>query len=114
MITRKLKCDLSEQEVRERADKLAMLVGEKDSLEDSRKVDSKRRKEIDQLGATMCRLGIEISTRSEFRNVECVEERDWDDKTVSLVRKDTGEVVESRKMRPDELQGELVALQAAS
>lgn len=40
----------------------------------------------------------------EMRNVECSLKSDWKKKTITVTRKDTGEIVEDRPMRADELQ----------
>ena len=48
-----------------------------------------------------------VRDKVEWREVECEEIMDWDDGTVTIVRLDTGEETEKRKMRADERQLQL-------
>lgn len=48
-----------------------------------------------------------LNTGWEMRRVECVETKDWRTGTITLVRKDTGEIVEERAMTGEERQAEL-------
>jgi hypothetical protein len=50
------------------------------------------------------KLALEVRTGREYREVECFESASYSDNKVDIVRKDTGEVVRSRAMHPNERQ----------
>jgi hypothetical protein len=49
-------------------------------------------------------LARHVRTGKEYRDVECFESPQYEDSTVEIIRRDTGEVVRKRAMRPDERQ----------
>jgi len=105
IITMDLPCKLTDTELRERGGKLARLLQQADELQaelNAAKAEFKARYEL--LQKTASEIATEIRSGHAMRAVNCVDLEDFSEKTVKLIRSDTGEVVETRAMTPDELQ----------
>jgi hypothetical protein len=110
--TRPLKCDLTRSELNAKSDEMAQLVEEAEKAEDAKKDFNAKQKELlDGIGGKIRTLARQIRTRSEERAVECREEPHLERNMISVIRLDTCEIVEDRKMREEErallLQAEL-------
>lgn len=100
-----LKCLLTEGELREAGSNLARQYSRVAELEDEKKsVTSDFKARIDHATVEASILARMIQNGYKFRTVDCETIWDFDSKTVSVVRQDTGETVRSRTMTPDELQ----------
>ena len=105
---RSLKCDLSEEEQASAAVLLAQKLDEMDALEGelvSVKKSIQGKVALAQAEASNAKNM--VRDKYEVRSVEVKETMDYEDKSVTIVRLDTGEVIESRKMSETELQMEL-------
>lgn len=58
--------------------------------------------------ATLERCSQVLATKSEWRDVDCAEVRNFSKSTLVVSRLDTGEIVEKRKLFPHEMQGDLL------
>lgn len=99
------KCILTTNELLAYGQKMADSTQEIRSLEDqltSVKKDFQAR--IDQQDAEVGRLSSALRSGYEHRDTDCELIMNWTDKTVKLVRLDTGEVIRSRVMSDDEKQ----------
>lgn len=106
--TRELACDLSDQEVIERAKALAAMLADLSMLEEQRRAASKHfGEDIKGLEREVQKLGQAIRTRQELRDVACIERQNFSLNEVVVVRTDTSAVVESRAMTPEERQASL-------
>jgi len=108
MQTRSLKCKLTNKQLDERRDKLAEHVEKLRGLESEKKSASAKFKElIERTEIDMVEVAIEIRERAEYRDVEIASEKDFKRGVEEVTRQDTGEIIQTRVLRPDELQGEL-------
>lgn len=101
-------CVLTRDEKAVKSDELVKRLEEKDGLEERKKSAADDFKRL--ITAKDCevrKLAREISTGIEYREVECEEILSFGRNQVDLIRKDTGEIVTSRTMRPEERQGAL-------
>lgn len=106
--TRNLPCKLTDGDILERADRIARIRAEMDDAESTlstAKAAFKRAEEM--LNGEFKLLVREIRSREEWRDVDCHEERDYHAMEVVVVRDDTGEIVERRRLTPGELQQKL-------
>lgn len=104
-INRTLKCLLTEDESREMGGELAQRYSEITDLEDQKKaVTSDFKSRIDAASAEASRIARMISNGYEFREVECEVVQDYEMGEVLIVRLDTGETIERRRMTPEERQ----------
>ena len=100
-----LPCVLSRDEKAVKSDELVKRLDEKEVLEERKKSAADDFKRL--ITAKDCevrKLAREISTGIEYREVECDEILSFGRNQVDLIRKDTGEIVSSRTMRPEERQ----------
>ena len=103
-----LKCELTEEEIKELGAGLARKYSEITDLEDQKKaLASDFKSQIDSATALASTMARKIQNGYEFRNVDCEIRKDYIDTTVRLIRLDTGEIVKERPMEPNELQGKL-------
>lgn len=111
MEMRTLKCDLTETEVQQRADKLANTIREHTRVEQEKKDTAAQFKlKIEALDGEISELAREVSEKAAYRPVECKLERNNLHLTMELVRCDTGEVIETRPMKPEEKQASLFSI----
>lgn len=103
--TETLRCDLSEAEVRDRADQAARAFGEAAESEDELTgIATEMRGQIKRLRAQVGELLRAVREAAEYRPVDCVERRNESEAKVEVIRVDTGEIVRSRPFTPDERQ----------
>lgn len=107
--TRKyLKYHFSEDERKEQASELARFVGSKNELEQQKKEAMAQFKaDIEKADSQISTLSTHLNQGYIHKNIDCEVTKDFDRKTVTIIRLDTGEFVESRAMTPNELQKEL-------
>jgi hypothetical protein len=107
-ITRALKVNLTETELAERSARMAQLIREAGERELARKdADSRAKKVIAEIEATVSSLAIEVNEKAETRAVECRLRRDERMRTIEVIRLDTKEVIEIRPMTDEEAQASL-------
>jgi len=100
-----LKCVLTETEIKTAGAQLARSYSEITDLEDQKKsVVSDFKAKIDGATAQASILARKIQNGYEFRDIDCEEVWNWDEKLVYLVRLDSGEEIRSRVMTSGELQ----------
>lgn len=105
MITRRLPVKLTFEEVRLRGKRMATLESEVEALEDEKKaITGDFKSKIDGRRAEILALTRQINEEQEYRQVEVVERKDWDELVIDTVRTDTGDILESRPMTPSERQ----------
>lgn len=102
--TRDLPVKLNDDEVLLRADEAAKTTRAMYEAEQRRKdVGKALKEEVDDLQAKLKKLARIVETRTEDRPVEVEWERDDRRMMMTLVRRDTGQVVETRAMNSEEL-----------
>jgi len=103
--TRSLPVKLHEDELRDRGDKLAAVIQDLNAEED-RQVDVKAQMKarLSELDAKKTQLAIVISRREEYRDVPVDVFADYAKQIVEAVRRDTGEVLTTRRMTEEERQ----------
>lgn len=113
--TKNLKVALTKDEVLSAAESLARTLDELNSLEDDKKslTDSFKAK-ITEAEARATQFKAKVRDKYEWRPVDCEETRDPTEGTVVVVRLDTNETIEDRKMTYDERQGQLFQEEAAA
>ncbi len=105
---RKLPCDLTEDELRARGDRLASLQRERTSIEEEKKtVLAEFRGRTKRIVQELNEVALQVATKSEDREVECHEVPVDGRLIVAVIRKDTGVEVETRPMKDEERQGRL-------
>jgi hypothetical protein len=108
MITRTLPVELTKDEIRMRGESLARKHAEWDAVESARKAAMTHAKSEEELLENDMQLLAEaIRTGKEYRDIEVREVRNDAALSMDLVRQDTGEVIEQRALRPEELQVKL-------
>ena len=111
MQTRQLKCALTEDQLKQRGTALAAYVHRLHELEAEKKNEAaKLNNKIGSVELAMDRVAIEISERAEYRDVEVTREKDFGRGVEEVIRQDTGEIIETRVLQPQERQGELKIL----
>lgn len=84
---------------------LARIIDERQQLENQRKsVNADFKAQIDAKDAEGFRLTRLVRERGEWKTVMCDEITDYDEATVTVVRRDTGEIVRTRTLLTDERQ----------
>ena len=105
-----LRCDLTEDELREQARTMADKTAEVDSLESGKKaMAAEFKSKIERAQASMNEASRLYRQGWEMRHIDCVERMVPATGSVEYVRMDTGEVYKTRKMTQDELWGKLPA-----
>ena len=103
--TRLLVCDLTEDEISERAKQLAVSKGEMEQHQlHAKEIKADLKKKGEQLRAQISQLARACREGKEEREIVCELLYDEDELTVDVVRVDTGQVVSSRPMTDDERQ----------
>ena len=103
-----LMCSLSEPELAERADRAARLQYEADKITGEAKLTAKAAKErVEKIEAERRLLLSEVRTKQGYKPVECVSQADYVRGVLETIRTDTGEVLRSRKLTPEERQKKL-------
>lgn len=102
---RDLPCKMTAAEVALKSAQMAAKLEEMGTLEAKKKsVTTQLAEEIKEVREQLNYVGREVRTGLEYRPVTCIEEADFATSKVDLVRTDTGEVVSTRVMHPDERQ----------
>ena len=113
-IQKSLPVQLTDPELRAFGDQIAKIISDHAALEDQKKeAASSFKAQLDALDAQMRRISIIITQRQEWRLVECYTVANYTALTMELYREDTGELVSSRKLSSDEMQGRLPIDEAA-
>jgi hypothetical protein len=100
-----LRCDLTADEIAERAQQSARLVVTIDDLTASMKAEAKRRKSfIEEKEGELRRISAEVRDKATFRDIECERRFDYRMGIVVEVRLDSGEVLNERAMTHHERQ----------
>jgi hypothetical protein len=100
-----LPCAMTDDEKRLKGIALAQAVEEKRALDAEKKEWSEEHKSrVGRVDTRIFQLSHQVTTGRETRAVDCAEYERYPAHMVDLVRLDSGEVVFSRPMRPDELQ----------
>ena len=95
----------SEEERAELAVEMARGVSELASAEDNKKAAmSQMKAEIDLLSAKVASAAEKINSGYEMRRIKCRMEPDYRAMVWNIYREDTGELLKSRRMSPDETQ----------
>lgn len=110
LVTKKLPVKLDDDELLERGRMLVENMRKTATAEAERKAENDRRKgDIELLEGVTSKISIAISTGTEDRDVECEQRKDYTHGTVTIVRMDTGELVDQRVMTADERQEKMFA-----
>ena len=105
MKTRLLPCVLTEDQIRERGIELAALEQELDQIGDAKKTANAGFKEqIEAINERKGNLVKEINSKMEWRDVVVTEDKNFEKKEGYTIRTDTGEIVSTRILHPEELQ----------
>jgi hypothetical protein len=105
METRSLPCELTNEEKRLRGEALAQKRQEWEEVERARKAATQKAKaEQERIDAEADLLAEAIRTGREYRDIEVVERKNIDIRMMETIRMDTGEVIDSRPLRSDEMQ----------
>ena len=106
-VQRELKIPLRDDELLEKADQLAHVLADVARLEGEKKsFISHNKASMDTAAGQATALGKQIAERAEWRQVQCVEERDFVEKELRVINPVTGEIIEKRTMSVEELQME--------
>lgn len=104
-IKKELRCYLTETETVGYAKKAAVLVERIEDQENEKKMTAKQyAAEISALQDELFGLSRKVRNGYEVRSVDCEIVSDFESKQVAIIRTDTGEPIESRKMTAKELQ----------
>ncbi len=108
MLEKELYCVLSDDELKERG----MILGEKhqllSELKESKKIKVRQLDtDIKKIEAEIDSLSFSVARGKELRYVECIEEADYNNKKINIIRTDTYETIETRQMSGEELQVKL-------
>lgn len=105
--TRSLPCKLTDIELRQRADELALTIQEVNSEEDRQKnLKDQMKAKMSELQSRSTRLALVVSRREEYRDVEVTIEM-REDGNMMETRRDTAEVLCIRPPRDFERQPRL-------
>ena len=104
-----IECVLSNEDKLNYSRDLANAISKMKRAQDrSKSFSAQIKAEIQAYDATINLLSEKINAGKEFRDVECRIEYDWDKKTKSWFRIDTGEIVAEDIITEKELQEELI------
>lgn len=106
---RQLPVRLRSDEVREKAALLAAKVEDRAVTEVKLAAELKTAKEaattqLTELSNEVTKLAREVRTQHELRDVACQESPNIEDRTMEVLRLDTGEVIESRELSAHEIE----------
>lgn len=100
-----LACELTEAEYTQRSERLVAVMGEiRDKEKEKKQVAKAYSEEIARLQHSVDELSDVLHNRREYRDVPCTVVTDRDKGVERLIRNDTGEQVNERKLTEDELQ----------
>jgi hypothetical protein len=102
---RTLRYDFSEKEITDLGRELALATSRKVEKEAEKKaVTSQLAADVNLLASQTDNIAQKISNGYEFRSTECVVSYDPDGGTVTVIRSDTDEIIETRPMTEAERQ----------
>jgi hypothetical protein len=114
MKTMSLPCELTNEEKRLRGEALAQKRQEWEEVERAKKAATQHAKaEQERIDAEADLLAEAIRTGREYRDIEVNEQKNLDSRAMETIRLDTGEVIDSRALRSDEMQTGLWDINAA-
>lgn len=94
-----LRCELTEDELKQIGEKLAKNVQEKTRLENAKKaMMADYKAKIDSVNADIVQGSNRIKDKCEDRMIICTKEYDFSKFTIKITRTDTGEIVSERAM----------------
>lgn len=100
-----LPCEMTPAELALKSSQMASKLDELNGVEaEKSRVTKKLGEDMKTLKAQLDHLGTEVRTGIEYRPIECYEVPRYERLKVDLVRMDTGEIVRSRAMHPNERQ----------
>ena len=106
--TRELPCKLTDEELLKYGKEFAESVNKLNRLEDSKKsYVSQIKAQIESAQAQVNLLSNKIATGEEYRKVECNIKWDWVNGEKSIIRTDTGEIVQTVIITEEEKQEQL-------
>ena len=106
--TKRLPVQLTPEEKQERGEQLAASVEQTAALREEKKASTAEITSKIKLSTEITRkLSRIIASGTEDRDVECDATKDFERKTVTTYRSDTGEQVDQRPMSAEELQEEM-------
>lgn len=109
MITRKLTCILTEDDVLDRGRQLAQTEYDLAAIEREKKAaNDEFKKQLDATSGKIVNLSRAIKNGEEERDVVCVVNDNWGNYKKEVVRTDTGEMIESYDMTEAERQRSLI------
>ncbi len=87
--TRNLKCDLTAEEVRSRAEQVADIVGKREEVErDKKSANDMHKNQIQTHDADIAELSKQVREKAEYRDVDCEWQRDEEFAKMELIRTD--------------------------
>ena len=102
---RDLSCTLTEDELKVRSQDLATTIDDRIEVEfDKKKANDKWNTEMKDMGTRIVHLAQVVRTRTEIRPVECLKEINLEERETTIVRRDTGEAIETRGSTTKELE----------
>lgn len=109
-LSKTLRVPLTDEELLKLGGELSAGIDTLNQIEADKKSvveDFKARASVTQ--ANVNRLSGLVRNRYDYRPVECVERMDYTARKLEIVRLDTGEIIETRRLLPEECQMELAA-----
>lgn len=104
-IKKYLKCDFTREEVEQFAKDLTQKMKDLDRAElEKKSVTKDIARRIALLSSEIAQLRDWVNDRSEYRDVDCEQIINWTEGKFKIVRLDTDESVEDRRLRPEEKQ----------
>ncbi len=108
MIHETLPVALTDDELIHRGNSLAEIMATIDALEHDKKTSAAEFKlKIDEQTEIATQIARNIRSKSEMRLVECEDQYDYSARRINRVRVDTGEIVNSRPMGMEDIQGQV-------
>jgi hypothetical protein len=102
---RRVTCQLTDEEQREKGQQLALACVQRTEIERERAETMKTYKErLDAVALEMAKHTKALRSGTEVRQIAVLELFDYNDGTVTITRKDTGELIEKRDMTQEERQ----------
>ncbi len=104
-----LKVLLTEDERRKLSDEMALAVMQKNEAESELKsAQTQIKSKIAAHDAVLISDAERLRSGFEMRNVACEVEKDFDHMILTITRLDTSEIIEDRKIRPEETQQSMI------
>lgn len=108
-ITRRLPCNLNDEDLLDRGKQLANAEKDYTTVEDEKREAMRDfKKSLDAIQGRIDELSTAIRDKIETRDVECTVSNNFQTMRKEISRNDTGEVVETYEMSESERQGQLL------